>query len=382
MRPPPEKSAEKNANAPASSSDVPQSIERRISPAVEANVSDSEACDTPVSGVPVARRAAWVDERVPRATLEVNANVDLDDESSAPGWDEPTPRALSARTTRVLGSSAPPMLAPGSRRVSSSGVPEASSRPATRYRYVSTPPPAGTPSSGMRANPLLAAQQQRPTLRKPLDARELASTKAPIVAKRLPRDWRPDLSLLPESRRALTDELYPLAVDGCWVVGVLATEGAEGRSRLAAEIALALAESGHPRVLLIDADFEHALVRRFLRMEMPLSTSFSEQLSARTPQRWMVVECLPSLHVLAESGHATHASLACSAFVGCVTSLRSYYDFIVLDGPLLDDAVGCEAVRDVVDGVVFSHGRYGPSEIRRVESLFPKKRISLVPAVG
>ena len=95
-----------------------------------------------------------------------------------------------------------------------------------------------------------------------------------------------------------------------------------------------------------------------------------------------MVECAPTLHVLAQARALPRSAIDSDGFVSCLTALRSFYDLIVIDGPLLDDAIGCSAVRDVVDSVVFSHGHYGPSEITRVQSLFPAKRISLVPAVG
>jgi len=339
--------------------------------------------ETPPFGFPSARPASSPGQRAPHATLEVNALVALEDsvQNPAESSEHPTPLPLSARTTRILGSMPePPVLAPSSRRSPSGGASDSS----TRYRYVSTPPPPDSPGSARpsvrpSAPPPASASLDRP----PRPAKPTIIPSSPPIVTRAPtQPWRPDLSLLPESRRNLSDELYPLAVDGCWVVGVLATEGAEARSRLAAEIALVLAESGHPRVLLIDADFKSTLVRRFLRAEMPLAASFSEQLKARGAHPWTVVECLPSLHVLAESEHVAHGSIAAEPLAACLGELRAFYDFVVIDGPLLDDVAACEAVRDVVDGVVFSHGRYGPSELTRVRSLFPSKRISLVPAVG
>jgi Mrp family chromosome partitioning ATPase len=311
----------------------------------------------------------------------LNADLALegDDRPISPRREEKTPRAVSARSTRTHGSDTPPMLAPGSRRANSSAAPAPPSSPtSTRYRYVSTPPPAGAPASS-RAKATSSSGRERGA--KFIDARELVVTPPPTPIPAGP-GWRPDLSLLPEARRALSDELLPLGLDGCWVIGAVATEGAECRARLAAETALALAASGHARVLMLDADFEHALVQRFLRVEIASEKSFAEQLSASAPRRWSVVECSPSLHVLPQTRALPRGSLDCEAFVGCLTALRSFYDFIVVDGPLLDDASGCAAMRDVCDGVLFSHGRYGPSEITRVQSLFPATRIWLVKSVG
>jgi Mrp family chromosome partitioning ATPase len=344
----------------------------------------------------------------------VNANVALGEDADAippPVIEEPTPRAISARTTRMLGSNVPPMLAPGSRRVSSA-APSSRGQATTRYRYVSAPPPPGAPTdardaaastassrlplehSGERLVESVRANQNSESFVRQssvVESGERAAQRSRVLESNgqraltvvpATRSWRPDLSLLPEARRGLRDELYPLALDGCLVVGVLATEGAECRARLSAEVALALAESGHPRVLVLDADFGRALMQRFLRTDVPAKLSLSEQLAAPAPQHWTVFECTPSLHLLGQAPGARPRSLHGDALVACIAALRPCYDFIVVDGPLLDDAAACEAVREVVDSVVFSHGRYGASEITRVKSLFPEKRISLVPAVG
>lgn len=419
MRSPFETSAEQSANSPAAASEAPQSMERRVSPQTAEKRADAVA--TPAAGVvPLARtpasgfpsvRSTRGEERAPQATLEVNANVALGEDTASgppPVIEEPTPRAMSARTTRILGSNVPPMLAPGSRRVSSA-APNSRAQATTRYRYVSAPPPpitaTETPESAPRtANSRLplehSGERRVDSVRSSqsfarhsdlVESGERAAQRARVLDSQgqraltvvpTTRSWRPDLSLLPEARRGLRDELYPLALDGCLVVGVLATEGAECRARLSAEVALALAESGHPRVLVLDADFGRALMQRFLRTDVPPKLSLSEQLAAPAPQHWTVFECTPSLHLLGQAPGARATELHGRALVACIAALRPCYDFIVIDGPLLDDAAACEAVREVVDSVVFSHGRYGPSEITRVKSLFPEKRISLVPAVG
>lgn len=369
---------------------------------------------TPPSGLPSVRSARRGEDRVPQATVEVNANVPLygDGSGPPPAVEEPTPRALSARASRHVGSSAPPMLAPGSRRVSSGAPPKPRSEPPSRYRYVSTAPPpvaaaeARTPApSASRLLPLSHSGERLVDSVKLGQSPEAFATREVVIessdtpprarvlepsddARRALRvlptsqSWRPELSLLPEGRRGLRDELYPLALDGCLVLGVLATEGADYRARLSAEIALSLAESGHPRVLVLDADFGRALLQRYLRVDVGAGLSLSEQLAAPPPSHWTVFECTPSLHVLAQAPGLSHAHPPVNAFAACVATLRTCYDFIVIDGPLLDDAAACETMRQVADTIVFSHGRYGPSEITRVRSLFPEKRISLVPAVG
>jgi Mrp family chromosome partitioning ATPase len=311
-------------------------------------------------------------ERALRAAVEVNADVPAAHPARhANSSNPPLPRVAptSARTTQVLGSPIQPILAPGSRRTSSAGASPSPSRttptPATGYSYVSTPPPFeanSAPSSGP-ASP-------RPTT---------------ISTRPAPPGWRADLSLLPESRRALCNEIYPQAVDRCLVIAVLGGSGsAEGKSRLAAELALALAESGHPRVLVLEGNLQRPAVRRFLRVDMPSGLGMSQQLRSRIEVRarrpWTVVECTPTLHVLAEGSQGTPELMLSRPFEDCVTELRSFYDFIIVDGPMLDDPASCRAVEDVIDGAVLLSSSRDDADLQRARSLFPGKRISTVNA--
>jgi Mrp family chromosome partitioning ATPase len=204
-----------------------------------------------------------------------------------------------------------------------------------------------------------------------------------ISTRPAPPGWRPDLSLLPESRRALCDEIYPQAVDHCLVIAVIdGGEDGESKSRLTAELALALAESGHPRVLVLEANLQRPAVRRFLRVEMPTGCGLSEQLQARIDGRqrrpWTVVECTSTLHVLAEGANGSPELILSRPFEDCVSELRSFYDFILLDGPAITDVPACRAVSDVVDCAVLRGGSSGANDLERTNTLFPNKRVSIV----
>ena len=139
-------------------------------------------------------------------------------------------------------------------------------------------------------------------------------------------------------------------------------------------------------MLLLEGDPERAHVRRFLRVEMPRSAGFSEQLQARITSGvgvpWVVLECSQSLHALGESENSNPDLILSQAFEDCVRELRRYYDFIVLDGPSVSSTPACRAVHDVIDRVIFSHGRFGPAELARASELFPGKRMTVVSAAG
>jgi Mrp family chromosome partitioning ATPase len=191
-------------------------------------------------------------------------------------------------------------------------------------------------------------------------------------------EWRHDPELLPESRRELRDQLFQHAVDQCFVVAVSAVaEAGDGKSRVAAEVALALAESGHPRILLMEGNFHQPSVHRYLRVDMPAQTGFSQQLHARISggrERWTVVECQKSLHVLAEGLMRSPGLLLSKQFESCLVDLRTYYDLIVIDGPPASLEVDCRALDSVADGLLIVCPSAGSPALLRARNAFSEEK--------
>jgi len=259
------------------------------------------------------------------------------------------------------------------------------------YSYVSQrPEPPGPARSPVDTPPYYQqldgrprqSQQPKPTQRPvsthPADRTRI--TKHPIRS-----DWAPDPSLEPHARRALCDEMLLLAVDGCFVLGVTAVgETRAQKSRVAAEVALALAESAHPRVLLLEADFQWPDVHRLMGVDMPMSMGFSQQLRGRSPAKadaWTVVECLPTLHVLAEGIMRSPGMILSVRFEEALTSLRTYYDFIVLNGPDTSAVVECRAMNNVTDGAAIVAPAEGHVELPGARDLFAEQRLSTIVRV-
>ena len=130
-----------------------------------------------------------------------------------------------------------------------------------------------------------------------------------VSLRDVPLGWSPDPSMLQTGSMnellTLRDQLYRLAVNGCFVVGV--TSGAAGtpdKSCIAAQLAAIVAGPGRARVLLIEANFNRPAVHRLMRIDMPFSQGFSEQMRRRmTPapkKPWVLFRCAANLHVLAE----------------------------------------------------------------------------------
>jgi Mrp family chromosome partitioning ATPase len=203
-----------------------------------------------------------------------------------------------------------------------------------------------------------------------------------VFVQDVPRTWRPDPSLTPQAQRGLCEQLYPYAVENCFVLAVVAVPESVGyKSRVAAELALALAESGHPRILILEGDLHRPWVQRTMGVDMPISSGFSQQLNGRAQgsgagSRWTVLGCTPSLHALAEGMMRSPGLLLSKQFADCVKELRTYYDFIVIDGPSASLDVDSGALDAVTDGVVTVCPAKGSQSIAHMQNLFARKRFS------
>lgn len=206
------------------------------------------------------------------------------------------------------------------------------------------------------------------------------------IVRPTPANWAPEPTLTPESRRTVCEQLYPLAVEGCFVVLVVGVpESLEQKSRVAAELALALAESGHPRILLMEGDMQGPRVHRLMHVDMPMSAGFSQQLRSRingnTERRWTVVGCGKALHVLAEGMMRSPGLLLSRQFSEGLADLRNYYDFIVIDGPSASLPVESQALDAVANGVVYVCGKQGSPSLASLQAMFSEKRLQTVVTI-
>lgn len=378
LRPPPlEGSA--TATPPAGTAPSGSARPRAAShPIIETTGVDLDSQTPPQPGSPVEKR------RGPSGAPE-----------SEEAWTGPSRahrRSMPAarRTTQMLGSPIPPVVRgstiPPGDRPGSTPVPGTAT--GTGYSYVSTRPSADAPRPPQDTPPYYQTPTgaPRPGTAPPYAAASQApATRTRVTVHPARQGWSPDPSLDFRARRGLADQLLPLAVEKCFVLGVTAvTESRSEKSRVAAELALALAESNHPRVLLLEADFQWPNVHQTMRVDMPIAAGFSQQLrgrSAAKPDAWTVIECAPCLHVLAEGIMRSPGHILSVQFEESVRSLRSYYDLIVLDGPDASAEGECRALANVVDGFILIAPPTGSRQIPRAVELFPDKAFSLVLGV-
>lgn len=411
-------------------SDFPTAIWDPIEPSLlpgnsslEPSLPGSGPTRAPTSG-PKKRAQDIVEVNVPVSVREPGSSDPngLGSEPAQPGAGDRTSQPGAAklplgRVTQALGSPVPPeLLDPPSEAPRPFQRPTRRSTPpgsSTTYSYVSSSPPPRPISSAppgpfdtsseelspsMKAHGVSSSGQAAPRseLRRigtvssfGMSRSATGAEQRPVVSLLpAPKDWRPDASLVPEARRALAQELYRLAVEQCFVIGVAGVRGAaEDTPRVAAELALALAETGHPRILLLEGNLQRPEIHRLMRVAMPLFSGFSEQLEARIqngnqPRPWSVLACAPTLHVIAEGVMRIPELILSRQFEDAVSELRNYYDVIVIDGPLVSEVAACRAVQDVVDGVVLVCPKAGSSEVAEASALFSQKRFSTVLAAG
>jgi Mrp family chromosome partitioning ATPase len=200
----------------------------------------------------------------------------------------------------------------------------------------------------------------------------------------VPKGWSPHPTLTQqeasEELTALRDQLYRLALHDCFVVGVSSgPEMAAYKSGIAGRLAWLLAQPGHVRVLLMEGDFDHPVVHRLMRIDMPLASGFSEQMRRRmngtSEDPWTIVRCAPNLYVLAEGLVRSPGLLPTVHFSDSVRELRRAYDLIIIDGPAGGMSVDTRALDGVSDGIVLA----GQSDLLdRAASWFSKKQLMAV----
>jgi Mrp family chromosome partitioning ATPase len=225
----------------------------------------------------------------------------------------PTPLPAKPTPTSIFRPSPLPPLPPGPAAVSQSSKPpppsaakspsaHALDRSGARYSYVSTPVPA----------------QYSPNV----DLRDVSIT--------------PDPALHPATHLPWRRQLFSLGVAQCFVTAVCSVgEARKDKARFAVELALCLAETGHARVLLVEADLAEPEVRALLGLTLIEGESLADQLSVSMtePRAWKVLRFKEKLHALVQDKPALPELILGEQFRDSIITLCAGYDFVVLNGP-------------------------------------------------
>lgn len=182
---------------------------------------------------------------------------------------------------------------------------------------------------------------------------------------------RPSLRVVPvtpasddgasETLTELCRQVYLLATQGSFLISVSSWPlDREHKSRVAAQLAVALASERNARVLLIEADFEAPAVDRVTQVTVPPLRGFTQQMylrgEAEQSEPWSVVQWSPSLSVLAEGRLRTPGLPKPDRLISATRELRKNYDIIVADAPVALRSADMRLIERFTDGVVFVTG--------------------------
>lgn len=202
--------------------------------------------------------------------------------------------------------------------------------------------------------------------------------------------WDPRLTLVaaPDSEQAARFRIlrHHLLDQGRPQVIVVSSPGpAEGKTTCAVNLALALAECGRARVLLVEATMKHPELAAMFGFATPWC--FAEQLGLHRHQPllpWELVE-IPELwlHVAAmDPGVKQRRLLDAPAFAIAMERLRlAGYEHIVIDAPAVLGSAEVNLIQDAADGVLLAcRARSTTARSLRtaVEQLSPTKILGTV----
>ena len=164
------------------------------------------------------------------------------------------------------------------------------------------------------------------------------------------------------------------------VIVVTSPRDGDGKTTAAANLALALAECGRAKVLLIDANLKRPQLATMLRFVPPWC--FVEQLAAHRHQPllpWSLIE-IPQLWLQVAGIGPTPTETAlvdAPAFAIALERLRlGGYDHIIIDGPSVLGSAEMNLIQDSADAVLFAFraGKTSARDIRQaLEQLSPAK---------
>lgn len=199
-----------------------------------------------------------------------------------------------------------------------------------------------------------------------VDTTESAPLQLSRIAQRTPAGVVPSDPLLDRGVTIKTKQAYrelrfaleaARAKAGVRTIGIVSVGNGEGRSVVAANIALAMTAGGRRRVALVDACFEKPSVARILDAEAP--AGLAEVLSGRIPlEAALFAAGRQGVFALSAGNPASigpeplDALDALEMFGAVVDRLATVFDFVLVDTPALRDRVDAAAFASKLDGVV------------------------------
>ncbi|HEM4284475.1 TPA: tyrosine-protein kinase [Streptococcus suis] len=137
------------------------------------------------------------------------------------------------------------------------------------------------------------------------------------------------------------------------VVGITSVQSNEGKSTIAASLAIAYARSGY-KTVLVDADIRNSVMSGFFKPITKI-TGLTDYLAGTTDlSRGLCETNIPNLTVI-ESGKISPnptALLQSKNFENLLATLRRYFDYVVVDCPPLGMVIDAAIIAQKCDAMV------------------------------
>ncbi|HFI0271290.1 TPA: tyrosine-protein kinase [Streptococcus suis] len=153
------------------------------------------------------------------------------------------------------------------------------------------------------------------------------------------------------------------------VIGITSVESNEGKSTTAASLAIAYARSGY-KTVLVDSDIRNSVMFGFFKPSAKI-TGLTDYLAGTTDLSQGLCDTdVPNLTVI-ESGKVSPnptALLQSKNFENLITTLRRYYDYVIVDCPPLGLVIDAAIIAQKCDAmaVVVEAGRAKRSSVQKV----------------
>jgi len=242
---------------------------------------------------------------------------------------------------------------------------------------VSQPAPAGDLAAAKPRFPRPAPKPRRPD---PASVNEIVSPNhgAAIdlngkVAERLVSLLNPT-SFGAEQYRALRHKLEELHRNAnLSVVGVSSPEAGDGKTVTTLNLAGALAQSPHTRVLVVDADLRGSAMSNYLGLDNSHTRGLVAAILDPTLSLKDVVDSYPTFNLsILQAGRrpsSPYEILKSARLARLLDEAREQYDYVILDTPPLAPLPDCRVVGPLVDGFLVVVGANKTSGRRLTEAL-------------
>ena len=266
--------------------------------------------------------------------------------------------------------------------------------------FAVAPPPADpAPSPPLESRASTAAAPPPPPAAPPHQDEPSSSLAvpppSPVTAPTI-ETWAPELAITPGDPRLVLLEDPDSVRAACFrvlrhrlaqrgdprVIVVSSAERREGKTTCAVNLALALAEGGHARVALIEANVRTPSLAAMFGFR-PQPCFATQVLLHRDEPRepWEAAVITAHLHLMAmRQADAPRPILDGPSLGAALTTLRRAYDYLVVDTPPVLGSADVNLLEDAADGVllVARSGRSTSRALRRaMEQLSPDRILGL-----